>query len=89
MDKETIIEEIVQITKEKTSLESELSKLRYKATEIQDKIDSQHTMLNNKLEIIDRIDRGLSRKTCNNCDGTGKVHSHNPLCWVCGGRGFV
>lgn len=28
-------------------------------------------------------------KTCDTCDGSGKVHSHNPLCWTCGGKGYV
>jgi RecJ-like exonuclease len=25
--------------------------------------------------------------TCPSCDGTGIIHSHNPLCGVCGGSG--
>lgn len=28
-----------------------------------------------------------ARVKCPTCDGTGKVHSHNPLCWTCGGSG--
>jgi hypothetical protein len=28
-------------------------------------------------------------KKCDNCDGSGKVHSHNPECWECDGRGWV
>jgi RecJ-like exonuclease len=27
--------------------------------------------------------------TCPECDGTGEVHSHNPKCWGCSGRGKV
>ena len=29
----------------------------------------------------------MSSDRCSNCDGTGKVHSHNPECWECGGSG--
>jgi DnaJ-class molecular chaperone len=28
-------------------------------------------------------------ETCPTCDGTGEVHSHNPKCWTCRGRGVV
>lgn len=24
---------------------------------------------------------------CPTCDGTGEVHSHNPICWTCRGNG--
>lgn len=24
---------------------------------------------------------------CPTCDGTGEVHSHNPICWTCQGSG--
>jgi DnaJ-class molecular chaperone len=24
---------------------------------------------------------------CPTCEGTGKVHSHNPICWTCRGDG--
>jgi DnaJ-class molecular chaperone len=23
---------------------------------------------------------------CPTCDGTGEVHSHNPICWTCHGN---
>jgi len=26
---------------------------------------------------------------CPTCDGSGEVHSHNPRCWDCNGRGTV
>ena len=26
---------------------------------------------------------------CDECDGTGKVHSHNDKCWECNGRGRI
>jgi len=26
---------------------------------------------------------------CKTCDGTGEVHSHNPQCWTCSGRGYT
>lgn len=26
---------------------------------------------------------------CPDCDGTGQVHSHNPKCWSCNGKGKV
>lgn len=26
---------------------------------------------------------------CDNCGGSGKVHSHNNMCWVCNGTGKV
>jgi hypothetical protein len=26
---------------------------------------------------------------CATCDGTGEVHSHNPRCWDCQGKGFI
>lgn len=26
---------------------------------------------------------------CPTCDGSGKVHSHNPTCWTCRGTGQV
>lgn len=28
-------------------------------------------------------------ETCSTCDGTGEVHSHNPICWTCRGKGVV
>lgn len=28
-------------------------------------------------------------KECSNCDGTGRVHSHNPNCWECNGTGKI
>lgn len=28
-----------------------------------------------------------SKVKCPTCNGTGNVHSHNPLCWTCGGSG--
>jgi hypothetical protein len=30
---------------------------------------------------------GLKENKCSTCDGTGKVHSHNPVCWTCNGTG--
>ena len=29
----------------------------------------------------------VPNEQCDNCDGTGEVHSHNPRCWVCHGSG--
>jgi DnaJ-class molecular chaperone len=26
---------------------------------------------------------------CEECDGSGKVHSHNDECWECDGRGWI
>ncbi len=26
-------------------------------------------------------------RLCPTCDGDGKVHSHNPICWTCHGTG--
>ncbi|MBP7568800.1 MAG: hypothetical protein KBA95_01955, partial [Acidobacteria bacterium] len=26
---------------------------------------------------------------CKQCDGSGKVHSHNDICWVCDGTGHA
>jgi len=26
---------------------------------------------------------------CENCDGTGRVHSHNDKCWICHGKGKI
>lgn len=26
---------------------------------------------------------------CKECNGTGEVHSHNPTCWECSGRGTI
>lgn len=26
---------------------------------------------------------------CDVCDGSGEVHSHNPICWECHGRGEI
>ncbi len=26
---------------------------------------------------------------CETCDGTGEVHSHNPICWTCHGIGLA
>lgn len=26
---------------------------------------------------------------CPTCDGTGEVHSHNPKCWDCHGKGTI
>lgn len=26
---------------------------------------------------------------CPTCNGTGEVHSHNPICWTCHGSGSV
>ncbi len=31
--------------------------------------------------------RGEGREDCKQCGGTGKVHSHNDICWVCDGTG--
>lgn len=28
-------------------------------------------------------------ESCPTCDGSGEVHSHNPKCWDCKGRGTV
>ena len=29
------------------------------------------------------------QEICETCDGTGEVHSHNPICWTCGGKGYT
>lgn len=34
-----------------------------------------------RIEVVD------PNKKCQLCDGTGEVHSHNPICWDCGGTG--
>lgn len=26
---------------------------------------------------------------CDECDGSGEVHSHNPRCWECRGKGKI
>lgn len=33
--------------------------------------------------------RQLHTIDCDTCDGTGEVHSHNPRCWTCRGRGSI
>lgn len=29
------------------------------------------------------------KQCCPNCDGTGRVHSHNDECWQCKGTGLA
>lgn len=31
----------------------------------------------------------MSKRKCETCQGTGKVHSHNDRCWDCRGRGHL
>lgn len=31
----------------------------------------------------------MQTEKCPTCDGTGEVHSHNPICWTCKGSGEV
>ncbi len=33
--------------------------------------------------------RPPSAVDCSTCDGSGEVHSHNPICWECHGKGWV
>lgn len=35
------------------------------------------------------IGREFDLRCCETCDGTGEVHSHNPICWTCHGKGFI
>jgi DnaJ-class molecular chaperone len=37
----------------------------------------------------ERKEFGGVMETCPTCDGTGEVHSHNPKCWECNGKGVV
>lgn len=36
-----------------------------------------------------KVTKSLFMETCPTCDGTGEVHSHNPKCWECRGKGKV
>lgn len=36
-----------------------------------------------------KVIRPSFAETCDECDGTGEVHSHNPKCWDCCGFGWV
>lgn len=38
---------------------------------------------------IEEDPEAYGQEQCENCDSTGQVHSHNPTCWVCKGKGYT
>lgn len=42
-----------------------------------------------RMVYADWLDENVGEVTCRTCDGDGQVHSHNPICWTCHGRGKV
>jgi len=53
-----------------------------------DKTKLRSERINELIQRLNSGDRLVAKFNCENCNGTGNVHSHNPECWVCDGRGW-